>query len=364
MQTPTHVVLVHTNRAWGGGEQQILLLLLKLRERGVMTTLLAHPGGQLYTRAQQEKMKVLPLPLIVRSGWPIAWRALVSLLANQCVDVIHAQDSRGLNLSCGLARFLRRPLVLSRRIASPVRDNFLSRRKYSISCVNLVLVVSETVRQIFVSSSGYPADHVMVAPDGLDLRALEQASRDGAWRVHYGATQLVCGLGKLAAKKNWDFMIRVAGQMAQQEPALHWLLAGEGPERRRLEQLARDLGVADRVHLLGFRSDAISLLKSCDLLFFPSMREGAAVTVREAMALGVPVVAANTPGVCESLAGHGWLVEPDDIAGAVTAVRAALTINAAQAEKLHAARKTAGQRYSIDVTVDATLKAYQRVCAV
>lgn len=363
MQTPLHVLVVHTNRVWGGGEQQILLLLLKLRERGVVATLLAHPGGQLYARARQAELDVLPLPLIARGGWPMAWHALIPLLAKRRVDVIHAQDSKGLNLGCGLARYLHRPLVLSRRIASPVRGNFFSRRKYSTHHISLVLAVSETVRQIFIASSGYPADHVVVASDGLDLAALEQVPRDETLRARYGGARLVCGLGKLAAKKNWGFMIRVAAQMAAQEPALHWLLAGEGPERRWLEQRVRDAGVAERVHLLGFQPEAIRLLKSCDLLFFPSLREGAAVTIREAMALGVPVVAVNTPGVCESLAGHGWLVEPDDVAGAVAAVRDALSAQASRTERLRGARELARRMYSADGTADATLGAYQRVCA-
>ncbi|MCX6996507.1 MAG: glycosyltransferase family 4 protein, partial [Kiritimatiellaeota bacterium] len=357
-----HVVQLHTSRGWGGGEQQVLLLLSRLQARGVRATLCAHPDGQLWMRARSAGLDTLPLPRLARWGWPGAWRLLAPLLAPLSVDLFHAQDSRSLSLGLGLARAEQRPLVLSRRIASPVRGNFCSRRKYAARRISAVIAISETVRQVFTQSSGFPPERIYLAPDGLDGAALERVLPDTELRRTWQAAGLVGGLGKLSPGKNWGFLVRVAARLARPAPDLHWLIAGEGGERRRLERLIRELGVGGRVHLLGFRADALAVLKSCDVLFFPSRREGAAVPVREAMALGVPVVATDTPGVRESLGGHGWLVRPGDVAGAAEAVLAALRDDAVRAAQIAGAREFA-QRFSADAMADATVRVYREVLA-
>ena len=70
-------------------------------------------------------------------------------------------------------------------------------------------------------------------------------------------------------------------------------IAGDGPERARLEELARRLGVADWVNFLGFREDVSDLLAACDLVVLPSLREGLSIAFLEAMAAGKPIIATS-----------------------------------------------------------------------
>ena len=89
--------------------------------------------------------------------------------------------------------------------------------------------------------------------------------------------------------------------------------------------------------------------------------EGASVTVREAMVLGVPVVAADTPGVVESLGGHGWVFEGDDPAAARREVLAVLNAPEKTRVVTAAARESALRRFSIRHTVEGTLAVYDAV---
>jgi glycosyltransferase involved in cell wall biosynthesis len=208
---------------------------------------------------------------------------------------------------------------------------------------------------------GFPEDRVFVVPSGLDLAALDQLVRHESFRRDYGGSFLIAGIGKLAPKKNWPLLIRTAASVAAEGLEAHWLLIGDGPDRAGLQAMAREAGVSSRVHFLGFREDATQILKNSDLLFFPSRREGAAGTVRQAMVLGVPVVAADSAGTLETLDGHGWTVAPDDVAGATRAVVQALTDADRRETVSRNARASARARFGFDRTLRGTLDVYASV---
>jgi glycosyltransferase involved in cell wall biosynthesis len=263
------------------------------------------------------------------------------------------------DLGAHAAHRLGLPLILTRRVASPIRRNVLSRRKYSRANIAAVIAISETVKRV-MAESGYPPEDIHVVQTGLDLAAVRCVEPDSAFRAQYGP-RIAGGIGRLSRKKNWQMSIRVAASIAESVPDLRWVLIGDGPERRRLERLAARLGVPDRIFFLGFREEAGRLMRNFDVLFFPSLMEGASVTVREAMAMGVPVVAVNAEGTVESLDGHGWIVTPGDIEGGRRAVQEALDDPGKRTAAIDGARASAEARFSIDKTVEGTLAVYESV---
>ena len=77
---------------------------------------------------------------------------------------------------------------------------------------------------------------------------------------------------------------------------VHYVICGTGPLKEQHEELAKELHVEDRLHLLGYRSDVIKIMKSCDIFVFPSKREGLSVALMEAMACGLPCVVSSIRG--------------------------------------------------------------------
>ncbi len=355
---------IQTNPEWGGGENQVLQLLVALRQRDVNALLWARREGVLYQRAVAQGVPVLPLPDGVLS-WRSPWRvdALCASLKAAGVSLVHVHDSAGLDLGIRIRREAGLPLVYHRRIASPIRPGWFSQRKYAPRHIDAVIAISETVRQVMVQSSRYPAGQIFVAQDGLDAAVLNAVRPDLEWRQHQGGTVVAGGLGRLAPKKNWAYLVRTAAACRQAFPDLRWVVAGDGPERARLERLARKMGVEDIVHFIGFRADGLRILKSLDLLFFPSLREGASVTIREAMFMGVPVAAMNAAGSMESLDGHGWVLEPDTIEKAAATVREILADDRKRDAVVQAACESARSRFSFDRTAGDTLAVYRRVLA-
>jgi glycosyltransferase involved in cell wall biosynthesis len=142
---------------------------------------------------------------------------------------------------------------------------------------------------------------------------------------------MVLALGRLHRNKAFDVLVRAMPLL----PGAHVVIAGEGPERPALVALARDLGVHDRLHLLGWRSDQAALLARCDLLACPSRHEPLGNVVIEAFSAARPVVAALAAGPAELIVPNrdGLLVPMED-PGALAAAIAAVLADPALAARL------------------------------
>ena len=103
-------------------------------------------------------------------------------------------------------------------------------------------------------------------------------------------------VGQLIERKNISVLINAIKELSDQGNEIMLILIGDGPELKPLKSLTKDLGIQDRVKFLGYRKDAISIMKSFDVFVLPSLLEGIPRCVMEAMVAKVPVVASNIPG--------------------------------------------------------------------
>ena len=166
-----------------------------------------------------------------------------------------------------------------------------------------------------------PADKITLIYNGVDLErfhAAPEASTRATWRHTWGLpenTPVVAGVGRLRQQKNFPLFLRVAREVLREIPQAVFVIAGEGPDRPDLEILARDLGIASKVHFLGYVSDMTELYAGVDVLLMTSLAEGTPLTVLEAMAMGVPVVATRVDGMAEVLEDgvDAYLVPPGDL---------------------------------------------------
>ncbi len=121
-------------------------------------------------------------------------------------------------------------------------------------------------------------------------------------------------MARLAADKGLEYLIEAAAILPRTGRRIQIVIAGDGPARDRLERLAMNLGVTDRVRFLGFREDVGDLLAACDMVVLPSLREGLSIALLEAMAAGKPIIATSI-GSQREVASHAdmaRLVRPAD----------------------------------------------------
>lgn len=175
------------------------------------------------------------------------------------------------------------------------------------------VVISESTRADLVER-GIPADRIDVVLCGLDhgtYRRLPGVERfDAPTIVHFG---------RVRKYKSIDVVVKAFALVKERLPAARLAIIGEGPERKNLEKLARGMRLGDSVEFLGAIStpELVGYLNRCHLFMNPSPKEGWGLTVVEANACGLPVVASRRPGLQDSVKDGrtGFLVEYGDVRG-------------------------------------------------
>lgn len=201
---------------------------------------------------------------------------------------------------------------------------------------------------------------------GVDTELFEKIEIDkGAKRKKIGIPEnaiLLFSVGELNKNKNHQVIIRAMAKL--NNPNIHYVIAGQGQLCAYLEKLAKDLGIGEQLHLLGFRHDIGELCKAADIFCFPSLREGLGIAALEAMACGLPIITSNVHGINDySFNGMtGYKVRPDDIAGFAKAI-ATLATERGKREALGGHNIEMVKKFDIHHAVRVKNEIYVRVSA-
>ncbi len=182
--------------------------------------------------------------------------------------------------------------------------------------------VAANSREVFA----IPPERVRVIYDGVDLSRWGDAAPADLSEIGIPSGERVClTVARLHQQKGLEDLI-AAAEILRSEPSLRMVVAGDGPDRAELQSAIERAALADRVHLLGNRTDIPALLARADIFALPSRFEGLPSAIIEAMAARLPVVAASVGGVAELVDDgvSGWLVPASDPAALATAIRVAL----------------------------------------
>lgn len=130
---------------------------------------------------------------------------------------------------------------------------------------------------------------------------------------------LIVSAGDINKNKNTEVMVRALKVL--NDPTVHYIACGVGPEEQNLKELARSLGVEDQFHLLGYRTDMPELMASSDAFVMMSFREGLPRSLMEAMDLGLPCIGSDTRGIRDLIDPEGGIIcnprKPEEFAEAI-----------------------------------------------
>lgn len=227
-----------------------------------------------------------------------------------------------------------------------------------------IVTVSENVRNELIAHRIAPPEKIYVLPLGLDLDVFEScAARRGEFRAELGVDSkvpLVGSVGRLVPIKNQQLFVRAAGRLVAAGFRGRFVIVGGGELTVRLQQLVRELGIADRTVFTGWRRDLEKVYADLDVLVNTADNEGTPVALIEAMAARVPVVATAVGGVPDMIESEysGFLVPTGDLDALVEAIERAL---AAPAALLDAAQNYALENHSLDQMLTGAVNLYRRL---
>jgi teichuronic acid biosynthesis glycosyltransferase TuaC len=218
-----------------------------------------------------------------------------------------------------------------------------------------LIAVSDALKQALVALGAAP-ERITVLRNGVDLELFRPHDRDAARRALGLSRPTLLSVGHLIERKGHHRVIAALRHL----PEFDLLVVGEGPERGRLEQLGRKLGVCDRVRLLGALDHAAlpRIYTAADVLVLASSREGWANVLLEAMACGTPVIASNVWGNPEVVRTQeaGIVIGENTPEAIAAAVRKLFKTPPARA-----AVRAYAERFSWDETTQGQLALFRRV---
>ena len=178
---------------------------------------------------------------------------------------------------------------------------FLERKAGQVT--DRMIVLNDTDKAIARDLLGVPESRLTLLPNGVDVDAYAPASperraalRAGEFGVHDADHVIVGMIGRLWLQKNPQCFVRAAIRVTALRPNVSFFMIGDGEFRAELEAAIQASGDAQRIRILGWRSDVPELLKALDVMVLPSRWEGMPLAILEAMSSAVPVVASDIPG--------------------------------------------------------------------
>ncbi|MDZ4683676.1 MAG: GT4 family glycosyltransferase PelF [Planctomycetaceae bacterium] len=217
-------------------------------------------------------------------------REMARLFREEQIDIVHTHNTYPHLYASVAARWAGVPVVIQTRHGQRAGHGWKSRVSYrwAAHLVDRVVAVSEDAARLCVDVDGLPTRKVQRIWNGIDLDQFEYSGP---------ATKPVAiAVARLSAEKDFPTLLRAMALASQQMPDLQLQIVGEGPERTKLESLTRELGLTSRVEFLGERRDVPELLKQAGFFVTASLTEGISLTLLEAMAVGLPVVATDVGG--------------------------------------------------------------------
>jgi glycosyltransferase involved in cell wall biosynthesis len=322
----------------------------------------------------------LPLPKSVTwaAGHLRELGTLVRLFCSVPLDLVHSNNA-GAELAPVAARLAGVPRVLATWHVHSDYDldlihQGLNYRLLEIACMRSLdraIAVSQATKLDWIERcrlGPHYAPRVAVIHNGVVIQRLARRRPHAEARAAFGLPPdalVLGGVGKLAPIKGFDVLLRALPAAFQRAPELHVVLAGAGPQREELLELARAGGFADQVHLVGFVSDVREVLEALDIYVQPSRREAHPLALLEAGALGLPTIASTAGGMPETIVeGETGLLVPVEDVQALAAALVTLVGDAALRERLgHAAKARVATEFTHERMVARTVSVYREMLA-
>jgi glycosyltransferase involved in cell wall biosynthesis len=372
---PLKVCLMIDRAFLGGGQKNVLALTERLDRARFETTVCSRHDGPLAEAVRAAGNTHFAVPFRKRYDRRILGR-IRTFLREGGFDILHTHGGVAGFYGRRAARPARVPVVIhtfhgihylrcqnpALKAALIVLERRLSRNTDAVMCV------SDSVRDLSLAYRLVPEDMLTVIKNGIDFDLAHPSESDDLRSLVLrldldSASPLIGTVARLDPVKGLPILLRAVPRILQRLPSARLVIVGSGPERARLDALARDLEVQGCVHFLGERTDAPAWMGRFDMFVLPSLQEALPYVILEAAALEKPVVASEVGGIRELVRTEetGLLVPPGDpeaLAAAVIRLAEDRSLGEGLGKKL---RAVLSQEYTLSRMVEQTQDLYLRI---
>lgn len=388
---PLRIMLLISNLKIGGAQEVVRTLCDYFPEKGYQTVVCTFEDGPLRKEIERAGIPVVILPARQHSilALPLfLWdmlrirNAIAAIVDKHQINILQTQLVRGLDFLVLTLRPGRKLMVFwtFHNALFVLRPEHLPRFRWLLGFkrwahsqlyrwtarwVNGMIVVSEDVKKAIHEYAGALHGKVSVIPNSVDIKRYNQEIDREAVRKELGLSpghQVFAVVATFKKQKGHRYLIEAAASLISQFPDIRLLLIGDGELRDELKAQTKALGLNEHVHFLGLRTDVPKLLGASDYFVLPSLWEGLPVSLIEAMACGLPVIATQVSGTKDVMIHNqtGLMVPPGEVEALKDAMLQFLA-NQELAQKMgEVARKRVTESFSAEQQANAYLSIYQK----
>jgi len=373
-----NILYVIDNIEFGGGERVFSQIIRGLDKERFGVFVASNPGGIFEEKLTEVGIKIDPVCMTNRYNLGIISR-LKKIIKTKDVRIVHSQGGRADFFARTAARISHAPIIIS-SIAMMVEGYDVSILRKSLYVlmdrhterwVDRFIILSEASRRTLIERHKIPPEKIVKIHNGIEIEEYhpdikEVKNKKSELRRELGLKSdvpVIGAIGRLVWQKGFEYLIQAIPQVIQAFPEAKFLIVGEGPLRRGLEELSERQKIEDNIIFTGFRSDIKDILATIELLAMPSLLEGLPLVLLEGMAMAKPIVATRIDGITEVLENGetGLLVpakNPHDLAEAIIEILK----NKTKADLLgQNARKIVEEKFSVKRMVEQTELVYEKL---
>ncbi len=350
----------------GGLERVVVDLASSFRNKGHAVGICCLDSKDpLGKKAEQAGVRVYALDKKPGLAWNLPLK-ITAIIKAEGYNVIHTHNEAGLLYGVPAALCSKaNNIVHTEHGKEPEYDTkrFLKiAERILLKKTKRIVTVSEDLRRK-MAATGVDLSRVNVIPNGIDIDEFWKPDvRDGKRRaLGFSENDIVIGhIARLVPLKNQKFLIALFKGLFNENPTLKLVIVGDGPLNNELRSYARDIGLAKSIIFLGQRSDIAELLSSFDLFVLPSLTEGISITLIEAMAAGIPVIASDVGGNPELIQNGktGLLVPLDSREKWHKTIQGLLADSTKRKTMAERAKTHVHERFSLKAMIDSYCKIY------
>ncbi|MDK3156456.1 glycosyltransferase [Kamptonema cortianum] len=360
------LTIIHTESSpnWGGQEQRVFAEMLEMRRRGHRLMVVTVANCPLARKCGEAGMPVVAM--VFKNQFFLGnLLRLATLFHREKADVINPHSSKDGWLAVLAGRLAGVPCIIrSRHIEVDYPKKAISQYAFR-KLPHHVITTSERIRSRMIAELDVPADRIETVATGIDFEKFSSGDRSklrGQIALDEG-TPLVGMISVLRSWKGHRYFLEAARELLDAGANLHFIIAGDGPQKKDItEQIAR-LKLEGCIHLLGHRDDIPDVLAALDVLALPSTGgEGIPQIILQAHGMGIPVVATRAGGIPEVVQEGmtGRLVDPADAGQLARAIRETLDNREASQTMARRAAQFVRTHHSIKVMGNKIEEIYAR----
>lgn len=355
-----------------GAERVVVTLCRDMQKDGFSSYLgciMSHGAELPEVGVVAKNLGVTVLPVLQSNKFD--WKSLKKIIAEHEINIIHCHGYKPSLLSFMAEGFAGKRIIITCHLWTNATMrlkiySFLESR--IMRQVQTVVAVSNEIKDNIVKT-GVRSAKVRVIFNGIEVGKWQKDTSFvcKAYREKLGLRHdsVILGLfGRLYAQKGHKYIFQTLSQL--QNRNIELICVGDGPLKGELQQLARQLEIADRVHFLGFRKDVQNLLELTDLFVMPSLDEGLPMAMLEAMAMEKTVIATSVGAIpCVIENGHDGVLIPSESVEDLTVAVKNLIDDDGQREMIgRNARSKVISKYSSIVMSRQYCEIYRRMCRI